>query len=184
MSKESVIKFMEGADLYPDITGMHSSNSKANAELIKKAALRLIEEAQELYDAVADTSNPDWKEAFDGLLDCLYVGTQLNILFNIYGFDVSGGLEEVCDNNAIKIYNSEEHAILEWARWEEQNPGYVVIHPSASSEGQVFTLRRVEDGKVMKAVDHPKPDLLQYMPEEFKKEDNCFLGVDVYEEEV
>jgi hypothetical protein len=159
LSKRDCVKF-----------GYAIGNSPSQASLyevfkqIKHQSDLITEECQELSDAVVVD---DMIEILDGCMDIKFLNTYLEHLLEAYGCNVKGAWDAVCSNNLGKTTNSITYAQLSKEAQEENGtPCYV---DSIVFEGEtVYTVKRQSDSKVMKLLNHVRPDLEQFVGKEFR----------------
>lgn len=131
---------------------------------VKNQISRIYEEAKELYEASLEE---DFVEILDGYLDVKYTNEYLDDLLIAGGFDTRKAWEEVCNNNDSKFTNSYSYALDSLEHLEEK--GVDCWIEETVYEGEIYyTVRRKEDGKVMKLKHHQSPDISKYVPDEFK----------------
>lgn len=129
---------------------------------IKLQASLILEEAKELYDAAEDR---DIVEVIDGSTDVWYLREYVDNLLQEVGIDVYKAKEMVCDNNDQKFTTSPEYAS---ASSQEYEIGTTEVKDSEFENVKYYTVRRKTDGKVLKLIDHEKPDLSKLVSDELR----------------
>ena len=129
-------------------------------EQIKNLCTFLIEEVLETKNAANEA---DWKEVVDGIPDIRYVASYLQDLAESVGCNVDRAFEKVCDNNDCKFTTSEVLA----NKWKDERieDGVECYVDTVVYEGETYyTVRRKEDGKVIKHRDFESVDLTDCIP--------------------
>lgn len=159
--KESVRKFNT-------IAGKLDANELNNKdkmwEALESAAKRVLEEAEEMLEAA---KNRDINEYLDGLVDIKYTEAHSQLLLEMLGVDVVSAGEEVCKNNNLKFFTSLSEAKATAEYYDMQ--GQDCYLEGVNYEGEsLLVVKRVEDNKVMKPVNHPSPDIGVFIPDNAK----------------
>ena len=137
-------------------------------EQIKNQCTFLLEE---VLETKAAASEKDWEEVIDGIADIRYVAAYLQDLAESFGCDVARAFEKVCYNNDCKFTSSEALA----NKWKDEKieDGVECYVDTVVYEGETYyTVRRKEDGKVVKHRDFESVDLTDCIPANLLKEDN------------
>ena len=129
---------------------------------IKLQAELILEEAQELLDAA---NARDIVEVIDGSTDVWYLREYMDNLLEAVDVDTMLAEELVCNNNNQKFTTSPEYAS---ASAQEYEIGTVYVRETNYNGVKYYTVNRNSDGKVMKLLDHEKPDLEILIGEELK----------------
>lgn len=123
-------------------------------QLMGNQAERLVEEVQELVDAIKAR---DRKESVDALADIQYV---LNGAIFQSQHDHEGAMQAVCENNDLKYFTSRSEA-EEAASKLKMDDIHVKV---ADFQGQkYYSIQRDSDNKIMKPAGHPKVDLSPFI---------------------
>ncbi len=151
-------------------------------EALKNQAKRVLEEAQELYDACVAYQDPSTsdeeavvqvKEILDGVIDAPYVAFGLLQIAGPY-MDTAKAATLICQNNLSKFHATEEaaHATQD-AYGKDGGQNYLTYVESVSIEGlpTVYVVKRYEDNKVMKPAGFAPVDL-----------SDCFTGLETVNE--
>ncbi|MNQ04601.1 Phosphoribosyl-ATP pyrophosphohydrolase [compost metagenome] len=160
MSKKEVQRFNYGINNSPSM-GDHYEVWKQ----LRLQAKLILEEAQELVDA---TTNEDMIETLDAYCDIQYLNTWLEHLLYAFGCNTDKAFAEVCFNNSSKITTSYTYAQTSKEHLEHLYEGQYYIDETVYEGETLYCVKRAEDGKVMKLKSHCKPNLQQYVLEEFK----------------
>lgn len=140
-------------------------------EALKNQAKRVLEEAQELYDACVAYQDPSTsdeeavvqvKEILDGVIDAPYVAFGLLQIAGPY-MDTAKAATLICQNNLSKFHTT-EHAAEETVTsygFDYENDRYNTYLESVSIEGlpTVYVVKRYGDNKVMKPAGFAPVDL-------------------------
>ena len=130
-------------------------------EALESAAKPVLEEAEEMLEAA---KNRDIIEYLDGLVDIKYTEAHSQLLLEMLGVDVVSAGEEVCKNNNLKFFTSLDEA-KETAEYYDMQ-GQDCYVESVNYEGEsLLVVKRIEDNKVMKPVNHPSPDIGAFIPD-------------------
>lgn len=81
------------------------------------------------------------------------------------GFDFEGAMQEVNDNNFLKIYNSYTEAVEVKESLESRDDKEYFINTNYYN-GVPFYVVVNEKGKIMKKIGHPSVDLSKHLPKE------------------
>ena len=160
MSKKECIKFGYAIGNQPAM-GDHWEVWKQ----IKAQSKLILEEVNELEDAC---SEEDLLEVLDAVMDIKYLNTYLEHLLEAYGCKTKLAWETVCSNNAQKITNSLSYAKQSKGHREYEIGEECYVDETIFEGEQMFTVKRCSDNKVMKLLNHERPDLSICIPEEFK----------------
>lgn len=125
---------------------------------------RVYEEAKEMRDAARERN---LVEVLDGHLDTWYTNSYIQDLLQAINVDVKGAKVVVVENNDSKYTTSREYAEIS-ARIYLEDDIDVYIDPYVYDNVLYYTVKRVEDNKVMKLKDHQRPELEKYVPDEWK----------------
>lgn len=125
---------------------------------------RVYEEAKEMRDAVKERN---LVEVLDGHLDTWYTNTYIQDLLQATNVDVKGAKVAVMGNNDSKYTTSKEYAEIS-ARIYLEDDIDVYIDTYDYDGVLYFTVIRTSDDKVMKLLDHQRPELEKYVPDEWK----------------
>lgn len=122
---------------------------------------------EEVMEGVEAAQQEDMQEIIDAWADIWYVNTYLGQLLEAFGVDTKAVINEVCKNNSQKYTTSFSYAKESQECLE--NKGAECYIESTYYEGtDYFTVRRKEDGKVLKLKHHERPDISKFVPKEFK----------------
>lgn len=160
MSKKEVLKFNYGINNQPSM-GDHYEVWKQ----LKLQAKLILEEAQELVEA---TEQEDMVETLDAYCDVQYLNTWLEHQLYAFGCNTDKAFGEVCQNNSSKITTSYTYAQTSKEYLEKFQGGEYYIDSTVYEGETLYCVKRSEDGKVMKLKSHSRPNLEQYVLEEFK----------------
>lgn len=128
----------------------------------------ILEEAQEQYDAAMGR---DILEVLDGACDVRYLQDFMDALLEEAGIDVACAKDSVCLNNDQKYTIVEEMAKV--SQKAQQDNGVECYIDSTIVDGsKYYTIKRKEDGKVLKFLKHVAPDMSLYVPKHVQE----FLG--------
>lgn len=131
------------------------------AKILRQSAF-VVEEAKEIQDgAVAG----DVQEMLDGHLDTRFVNDQIGVYLESLGIDLSKAWEEVCRSN-----NSKFSTDLEMMERSVQSYmfGGIETEIVESPIPNVFVLKRVSDGKIMKPLCFSEPNLRKFIPKHLR----------------
>lgn len=159
MSKSEVKKFNVIVGNAPSQGDLYEvwKQLKLQASLIKEEALETDKAASE----------EDMLELIDGWADVWVVNTYMEQLLEAFGVDVKKVKQEVCNNNNQKFTTSYTYASDSKEALEEKDVECYI--EEVGYEGSTYyTVRRSSDSKVMKLKHHKRPNLEQFVPEEFK----------------
>jgi hypothetical protein len=120
----------------------------------------LVEEASETVEA-SDYGDP--VELIDGVVDTFVVMSKFMDILDKAGFDVSGAMQAIIDNNEKKVFDSYYQAVEEKEKLEERDDTEYTIETSILNGLPFYSVKRF-DGKVAKPVNHPKVDLSEFIP--------------------
>lgn len=122
----------------------------------------LLEEVLETKEAA---KSGDWVEVLDGAADVKYIADYLRDLLESVGVQFDKGFRAVCANNNLKFTTSLELA----KKWQEEKTAVGVETYISYSEYEgvmYYTVRRTENGKVVKFDGFPQVKLKKYVPKE------------------
>jgi len=117
---------------------------------------RIVEEAAETYNAVADK---DLTELVDGVADVMVVAIGLYQKLQLCGVDVSDALERVCDNNLTKFHDTPEYANETVKFYEEEGVAAFVRLTTMEDGDEFYSVIRESDKKLLKPHDFVGVDL-------------------------
>lgn len=145
---------------------------------------RVQEELTETFNAIAIDMNaelgesykkPEWHllpyhtfeqkvELLDGVCDQLVVVIGLIAKMEQLGYNVFGALNEVCDNNLQKFTKELIVAQYTQRHYEEEldTPCTIVYN----EEHNLYGVRRLEDGKLLKTINYKPVNIEKYVPKE------------------
>lgn len=131
-------------------------------EQIENQCTFLIEEVLEMKEAAKDK---DWISILDAHADIRFVRDYLDDLCVAVGLDINKAFRKVCANNAEK-YSTSRELVLQWqAEKLISHPELETYIAETEYEGEsYYTLRRKDNGKVMKHNDFAAVDLTSYVP--------------------
>jgi len=121
----------------------------------------MVEESTEGVDAARLN---DAVESVDALADELFVIAWKIEMLQKSGFDVEGALQAVIDNNAKKVFNSFYEACTAKEQIELVKDEDYFVETSVYNGLPFYTVRRLSDNKIMKAVDFVPVDLSEFVP--------------------
>lgn len=128
----------------------------------------ILEEAQEQYDAAMER---DILEVLDGACDVRYLQDYMDVLLEAVGIDIDCAKDSVCLNNDQKYTVVEDMAKV--SQKAQQSSGVdCYIDSSFVGGSKYYTIKRTEDGKVLKFLRHVAPDMSLYVPKHVRE----FLG--------
>lgn len=129
----------------------------------------ILEEVLELDAALEKV---DDVEILDGGVDSFVTIVGLIQKMEKGGFNFVDALLNVCYNNLSKYTSTEVEAlerISEYKKQKENTPVELFKHDREASVW--YGMRNSVTGKILKPVDHPKPDLTPYVPDHKNKEE-------------
>ena len=121
----------------------------------------MVEESTESVDA---TRMNDAIESIDALADELFVIAWKIEMLQKSGFDIEGALQAVIDNNAKKVFNSFYEACTAKEQIELVKDEECFVETSVYNGLPFYTVRRLSDNKIMKAVDFVPVNLSEFVP--------------------
>lgn len=129
----------------------------------------LVEEVLEMKEAALAG---DWIEVVDAHADIRFVRDYLDDLCQSAGLNTSKAFRKVCENNAQK-YSTSKELVLQWQVDKAvSNPELETYIAETEHEGTTYyTLRRVDDGKVVKHNGFEAVSLKDCVPKYLLKED-------------
>lgn len=131
---------------------------------IKNQASRVLEEAQELYDAA---QAEDMIGVVDGFADVRYTNEYVEDLLIAGEVETKKAWDAVCNNNDQKFTTSYTYASESKEALEQLDVDCYL--DSTTYEGTLYyVIRRVHDNKILKLKHHESPDLSIFVPKEFK----------------
>lgn len=136
-------------------------------EVLKQIANQctfLVEEVLEMKEAALAG---DWTEVIDAHADIRFVRDYLDDLCQSVGLNTSKAFRKVCENNAQK-YSTSKELVLQWQTEKAASyPELETYIVETEYEGTTYyTLRRVDDGKVVKHDGFEAVDLKDCVPKE------------------
>lgn len=131
------------------------------AKILRQSAF-VVEEAKEIQDGA---NAGDVQEMLDGHLDTRFVNDQIGVYLESLGIDLSKAWEEVCRSN-----NSKFSTDLEMMERSVQSYmfGGIETEIVESPIPNVFVLKRVSDGKIMKPLCFSEPNLRKFIPKHLR----------------
>ena len=107
----------------------------------------------------------DWLEVVDAHADIRFVRDYLDDLCQSVGLNISRAFRKVCENNAEK-YSISKELVLQWqAEKATSHPELETYIAETEYEGETYyTLRRKDNGKVVKHNNFEAVDLTSYIP--------------------
>lgn len=128
----------------------------------------LVEEVLETKEAA---QRSDWKEVTDGGGDVKFVAAYLQTLLESVGVNFNKAYKKICDNNDEKFSTSKE-LVLQWQSEKAiSHPEIETYIAETEYEGETYyTLRRKDNGKVVKYENFPRVSLEDCVPKELIKE--------------
>ena len=127
--------------------------------IISQAAL-IREEGLEVEDA---SQHGDYNHLLKEFCDVFVVVMEGIHRLEKAGFDFEGAMQEVNDNNFLKIYSSYAEAVEVKEALESRDDKEYFINTNYHN-GVPFYVVVNEKGKIMKRVNHPAVDLSKYLP--------------------
>ena len=121
----------------------------------------MVEESSE---GISAARMNDAIESIDALADELFVIAWKIEMLQKSGFNVEGALQAVIDNNAKKVFNSFYEACSAKEKIEEVRDEECFVETSVYNGLPFYTVRRLSDNKIMRAVDFVPVDLEDYVP--------------------
>ena len=128
----------------------------------------LVEEVLETKKAAQEG---DIVECVDGIGDVKYVAAYLQTLIESLGVKFNKAYHKICDNNDEKFSTSKE-LVLQWQSEKAiSHPELETYIAETEYEGETYyTLRRKDNGKVVKYENFPRVFLEDCVPKELIKE--------------
>lgn len=122
----------------------------------------LLEEVMETKEAA---KRGDWRECTDGVGDVKFVAAYLQTLLESVGVKFNKAYRKICDNNDQKFSSSKE-LVLQWqAEKAISHPEIGTYIAETEYEGETYyTLRRKDNGKVVKHNNFEAVDLTDCIP--------------------
>ena len=145
--------------------GYKTNDKEVIWQQIEQQAALVLEEAKEQYEAAVARN---MTEVLDGHLDTRFTNEYVENLLKAVGIDVAGGWHSVLSNNESKFTTSFEYAEASSLDYLKQKIN-VYIDTTDYEGTRYYVVKRSGDNKVMKLKDHVKPNLAQFVPEEWKK---------------
>lgn len=147
--------------------------SDDHKEVLKQIANQctfLVEEVLEMKEAALAG---DWIETIDAHADIRFVRDYLDDLCVAAGLNINKAFRKVCANNAEK-YSTSRELVLQWqAEKAISHPELETYIAETEYEGETYyTLRRKEDGKVVKHNNFTTVDLKDCLPKELLSKEN------------
>lgn len=146
--------------LAKSIDGTYSPVSNEFYDKLRNQLKLIQDEVDELRESLSYKDNPEiLKEVIDVAVTVAgFIG-----VLRAAGFQVSGGMEDVCDNNLSKILDNQEEA--ESSVEVFKNQGIETYIEESIYEGEAYyAVRRKGDGKILKPVSYKKVTLEKYVP--------------------
>lgn len=139
-----------------------SENSTQILKQIENQCTFLIEEVLEMKEAA---KGKDWISILDAHADIRFVRDYLDDLCQSVGLNTSKAFRKVCENNAQK-YSTSLELVLQWqAEKAASNPELETYIAETEYDGETYyTLRRKDNGKVMKHDNFEAVDLANCIP--------------------
>lgn len=124
----------------------------------------LLEEVLETKEAA---KRGDWVECVDGVGDVKYVAAYLQTLLESVGVKFNKAYRKICDNNDQKFSTSTD-LVLQWEVEKSiSHPELETYIAETEYEGETYyTLRRKDNGKVVKHNNFEAVDLSDCVPKE------------------
>lgn len=132
------------------------------AKMIHDQLLRIQEEVDETFEAFGAK---DVVEVLDGAVDIAVCSIGLLQILQLAGVDVLGACGEVATNNLMKYMDNKEEAEATAKHYTDKGDECEAFVAAEDEDGVLYGVRRIEDGKLMKPVDHPRVDLLKFFPQ-------------------
>lgn len=168
--EEKLSKAFQQIELFNKLIG-----NKNSYEAVFNQLGRVEEELEETLDAVSlvgkdlrgnkvRTLSPeiDKLELLDGVCDQIVVVLDLIAKLESLGYNVLDGLLAVTENNLEKF--TKEHIVAEYTQrhYEEEldTPCTIVYN----EEHELYGVRRVEDGKLLKPINYVSVNLKEFLP--------------------
>ena len=145
-----------------------SENSAQILKQIENQCTFLIEEVLEMKEAAKLN---DWVSVLDAHADIRFVRDYLDDLCQSVGLNTSKAFRKVCENNAQK-YSTSKELVLQWQSEKAiSHPELETYIAETEYEGETYyTLRRKDNGKVVKYENFPRVSLEDCVPKELIKE--------------
>lgn len=132
------------------------------AKMVHEQILRIQEEVDETLEA---HEARDGVELLDGAVDIAVCSMGLLQILQLMGVDVLGACGEVATNNLMKYTEDKEEAETTAKHYTDKGEDCEAFVAAEDEDGVLYGVRRIEDGKLMKPVDHPRVDLLKFFPQ-------------------
>lgn len=145
------------------LTNEVSYTPELMTKLIREQILRIQEEVDETIEAL---EAKDVVEVLDGAVDIAVCSMGLLQILQISGVDVLGACGEVARNNLMKYTEDKKKAEATAKHYTDKGDECEVFVASEDEDGIIYGVRRIEDGKLMKPVDHPRVDLSRFIPQD------------------
>lgn len=131
------------------------------AKILRQSAF-VVEEAKEIQDGA---NANDVQEMLDGHLDTRFVNDQIGVYLESLGIDLTKAWDEVCRSN-----NSKFSTDLEMMERSVQHYSFggVATEIVESPIPNVFVLKRLSDGKIMKPLSFSEPNLRRFIPKHLR----------------
>lgn len=163
--KSEVKKFNEIAGNVPLGSEESSSYIEVTDQMRMQAGL-ILEEAKELHESCLHSLSVE--EILKECIDVWVVNTFMETLLEACGIDVDGAKKAVNKNNLAKYTKDPLKANEVQVEYSNMGvPCYVESMMLDNSE-IIYMVRRATDRKILKAKDHPKVDLSEFIPEKWK----------------
>lgn len=111
----------------------------------------------------------DAVESVDALADEFFVWAWKAEMLEKAGFNVAGAIQAVIENNMTKVFNSFYEACESKEKLERKNDVEYFVETSVYNGLPFYTVRRLSDNKIMKAVDFVSVNLEDYVPKGSKE---------------
>lgn len=130
----------------------------------------LVEEVLEMKEAALEG---DWIGVLDAHADIRFVRDYLDDLCVAAGLNINKAFRKVCANNAEK-YSTSRELVLQWqAEKAISHPEIETYIAETEYEGETYyTLRRKDNGKVVKHNNFTAVDLTDCLPADLIKKEN------------
>jgi hypothetical protein len=159
--KSALKNFYERTVLFNQLAGKNPPTNPDSIEFTR-AMLKQIERVQEELNELKDAINVNDKEGIiDGVVDInvcsLYMG---EMLFEA-GYKIDGACLEVARNNLTKI--TEDYSIA-CKSAEQYGESYCYIDTVKFNGGYYYSVKRVDDDKILKPINYTSVSLKGYLP--------------------
>lgn len=141
----------------------HTYNTLDFWRALENQCSYMVEETNEGHDAAKVN---DAVESLDALADEFFVWAWKAEMLQKAGFDVEGAIQQVIDNNMTKVFNSFYEAVEEKEKLEVKNDVEYYVETSVFNGLPFYTVRRMDDNKIMKKVGFKAVELDKFVPKE------------------